>query len=283
MRHAPYISIANAKLKTQLSSFLPHKFSHFRELSRSQRHISITYCNAIIYTNQPSTHDIGGIFCTYCIFIHSLYIHYTSITRLLFQHIFSYKRPHRGRPYPLAKLITPAIAGVHSPSQSQQRPHRGRPLPLAKSTTPATRASLPIAKLITPAPRASIPPRKICHICRRQMSLPIAKSITSAAGRCLSPSPNLSHLPQADVSPPRHLWRGGGRKAGGEVHSHRKIHNARNRGRPFPLAKSTTPATRASIPPRKINNARNAGVNSPSPFMERGVADRPGVRSEAKQ
>ena len=40
---------------------------------------------------------------------------------------------------------------------------------------------------------------------------------------------------------------------------------ARRGGRPFPLAKSTTPATRASIPPRQINNARNAGVHSPSP------------------
>ena len=38
----------------------------------------------------------------------------------------------------------------------------------------------------------------------------------------------------------------------------------------IPLAKSTTPATRASIPHRQINNARNAGVHSPSPFMERG-------------
>ena len=34
----------------------------------------------------------------------------------------------------------------------------------------------------------SIPPRHICHICRRQMSIP-----------------------------PRHLWRGGGRQAGGMV------------------------------------------------------------------
>ena len=54
-------------------------------------------------------------------------------------------------------------------------------IPIAKSMTP-------LAKSMTPALRASIPHRKICHICRRQMSIP-----------------------------PRHLWRGGGRQAGGEV------------------------------------------------------------------
>ena len=36
-----------------------------------------------------------------------------------------------------------------------------------------------------------------------------------------------------------------------------------HRGRPFPLAKSTTPAPRASIPPRQINNARTAGALFP--------------------
>ena len=68
-----------------------------------------------------------------------------------------------------------------------------------------------------------------------------------------------------------------------------------HRGRPFPLAKSTTPAPRASIPPRRINNTRAAGVHSPSPNQQHphrrrpfplaiygeGVADRPGVRSES--
>ena len=68
----------------------------------------------------------------------------------------------------------------HSPNQS--RPHRGRPFPIAKS--------------ITPALRASIPPRQISHICRRQMSIP--------------------H---------RHLWRGGGRQAGGEVNVHSPSQN----------------------------------------------------------
>ena len=65
----------------------------------------------------------------------------------------------------------------------------------------------------------------------------------------------------------------------------------------IPLAKSTTPATRASIPHRQINNARNAGVHPPSPnqqrpqrgrpstspFMERGGAERPGVRSNHRR
>ncbi len=36
-----------------------------------------------------------------------------------------------------------------------------------------------------------------------------------------------------------------------------------HRGRPFPLAKSTTPAPRASIPPHQINNARTAGALFP--------------------
>ena len=60
---------------------------------------------------------------------------------------------------------------------------------LAKFVTSAVgRCLSPLAKSIMPATRASIPPRQICHICRRQMSIP-----------------------------PRHLWRGGGRQAGGEV------------------------------------------------------------------
>ena len=63
-------------------------------------------------------------------------------------------------------------------------------IPLAKSITPAPRASFPLAKSITPAPRASFP---------------LAKYLTSATGRCPSPSPNISHLPQADVHPPRQI------------------------------------------------------------------------------
>ena len=56
-------------------------------------------------------------------------------------------------------------------------------------STPATAGVYsPIACHQRPPPRASIPPRQIYHICRRQMSIP-----------------------------PRHLWRGGGRQAGGEV------------------------------------------------------------------
>ena len=38
----------------------------------------------------------------------------------------------------------------------------------------------------------------------------------------------------------------------------------------FPLAKSKTPASQASFPPRQIANARVAGVSSPSPLMEIG-------------
>ena len=47
------------------------------------------------------------------------------------------------------------------------------------------------------------------------------------------------------------------------------------RERPFPIAKSTTPATRASIPHRQINNARNASVHSPSPNQQRPQRGRP--------
>ena len=48
-------------------------------------------------------------------------------------------------------------------------------------------------------------------------NVPLAKYLTSAAGRCPSTSPNISHLPLADVHPPR------------------QIHYARNAG-VFPLA-----------------------------------------------
>ena len=43
----------------------------------------------------------------------------------------------------------------------------------------------------------------------------------------------------------------------------------------FPLAESTTPAPRASIPPRQINNTRAAGVHSPSPNQQRPHRGRP--------
>ena len=67
----------------------------------------------------------------------------------------------------------------------------------------------------------SIPPRQISHICHRQMSIPPRQ---------------ISHICHRQMSiPPRHLWRGGGRKAGGEVRAH------------SPIAKSITPAPRASI------------------------------------
>ena len=94
--------------------------------------------------------------------------------------------------------------------------------------------------VLAPCQGASFP-RQICHICLRQMFIP-----------------------------PRHLWRGGGRQAGGEV---------------------KRPPRRASIPPRHTY-ARNAGVHSPSPHIRpqrgrpfplsiygEGVADRPGERS----
>ncbi len=59
----------------------------------------------------------------------------------------------------------------------------------------------------------SIPPRQIYHICRRQMSIP-----------------------------PRHLWRGGGRKAGDEVQN-----------TSYAPKKPKKPATRAGFDASQIN------------------------------
>ena len=63
----------------------------------------------------------------------------------------------------------------------------------------------------------------------------------------MSPSPNISHLPLADVHPPR------------------QIHKRPQRGR---------------LPPRQIHYARNAGV-FPLAIYGEGVADRPGVRFQS--
>ena len=55
---------------------------------------------------------------------------------------------------------------------------------------------------MTPASAGFYTPRQICHICRRQMIIPPRK---------------INYARNAGVSPPRHLWRGGGRQARGEV------------------------------------------------------------------
>ena len=68
----------------------------------------------------------------------------------------------------------------------------------------------PLAGFIFPTPnhqrprlRASIPPRERSHICLWQMSIPPRQRF---------------HICLWQMSiPPRHLWRGGGRQAGGEV------------------------------------------------------------------
>ena len=51
---------------------------------------------------------------------------------------------------------------------------------------------------------------------------------------------------------------------------------ARNRGRFFPLSKALAGV---SSPSPNLSHLLKADVYSPSPFMERGVADRPGKRS----
>ena len=114
----------------------------------------------------------------------------------------------------------------------------------------------------TPATRASTPPRQICHICRRQMSLPI-----SIYGEGVAERPGV----RSASNPPHKI--NNARNAG--VQSPSQNQQRPQRGRQFPLAKSTTPATRASNPPRKINNARNAGVHSPSQNQQRPQRGRP--------
>ncbi len=128
---------------------------------------------------------------------------------------------------------TPATAGVYSPIACHQRPpprasipplhainarHRGRLFHHCMPSTPATAGVYsPIACHQRPPPRASI--LLACH--QRpppRASILLAKSITSAAGRCLSPPRQIYHICRRQMStPPRHLWRGGGRQAGGEV------------------------------------------------------------------
>ena len=127
-------------------------------------------------------------------------------------------------------------------------------------------------------------------------NVPLAKYITPAT-RASSPSPNTLR-PQRGRLPPRHLWRGGGRQAGGEV--------------TFPLAKILTSATGRCLFPhlhlwrggqgvrsnarrsgRQFphlhlwrggqgvrSNARNAGV-FPLAIYGEGLADRPGVRFQS--
>ena len=97
------------------------------------------------------------------------------------------------------------------------------------------RCPFPLACHKRPPRRASIPPRQISHICHRQMS-----------------------------TPPRHLWRGGGRQAGGEVK--------------FPIACHKRPPRRASFPLSIYGEgvADRSGVRS---IYGEGGADRPGVMS----
>ena len=52
---------------------------------------------------------------------------------------------------------------------------------------------------------------------RRGRPFPISKSITPAAAGVNSPSQNRSRPPLRASIPHLHLWRGGGRQAGGEV------------------------------------------------------------------
>ena len=88
---------------------------------------------------------------------------------------------------------------------------------LAKSTTPAVAGS--IRRLPGVASRGSLRlPRAVFWRPFRAL-IPIAKSTTPAV---------------AGVFPPRHLWRGGGRQAGGEVIPLSRVQASRSRNRaPF--------------------------------------------------
>ncbi len=81
--------------------------------------------------------------------------------------------------------------------------------------------------------------------------------------------------------PHLHLWRGGGRQAGGEVtFPHRKIHDARRGGRLYPLAKFLTSAVgRCPFPLAKFLTSAVGRCLLPLAIYGEGVADRPGVRS----
>ena len=97
---------------------------------------------------------------------------------------------------------TPATAGVYSPRMPSTPATAGVYSPIACHQRPPPRASILHACHQRPPPRASIP---------------LAKSITSAVGRCLFPR-QIYHICRRQMSTPhRHLWRGGGRKAGDEV------------------------------------------------------------------
>ena len=93
-----------------------------------------------------------------------------------------------GRSLPPHQINNARTAGVHSPSPNQQRPHRGRALP------PRRINNARAAGVHSPSQNQQRP--------HRGRPFPLAESTTPA--------------PRASI-PPRHLRRGGGRQAGGEV------------------------------------------------------------------
>ena len=106
----------------------------------------------------------------------------------------------------------------------------------------------------------SIPHLQISHICRRQMSIPHLQ-ISHICRRQMSiPHLQISHICHRQMSIPHlHLWRGGGRQAGGEVKRTPKRAS-------IPLAIFLTSAVGRCLFPISIYGER--------------VADRPGVRSK---
>ena len=112
---------------------------------------------------------------------------------------------------------TPATAGVYSPIACHQRPPPRASILLACHQRPPPRASIPPLHAINARHRGRLFSSHTINARHRGRLFPLAKSITSAVGRCPYPR-QIYHICRRQMSiPPRHLWRGGGRQAGGEV------------------------------------------------------------------
>ena len=105
-------------------------------------------------------------------------------------------------------------------------------------------------------------------------NVPLAKYLTSAVGRWPSPSPNTLR-PQRGRLPPRQIHK---RPQRGRLPPRQISHICRWQ-MSIPLAKYTTPATRASSP--SPNTLRPQRGVFPLAIYGEGVADRPGVRFQS--
>ena len=143
---------------------------------------------------------------------------------------------------------TPATAGVYSPIACHQRPPLRASILLACHQRPPPRASIPLACHQRPPPRASIPPLHAINARHRGRLFSSHAINARHRGRlfhhCMPSTPatagvnpprQIYHICRRQMSiPPRHLWRGGGRQAGGEVQNTnqapQKTKKARHKG-----------------------------------------------------